>query len=34
MSVSCDVPAGLCSVMLSVWHHGALGLGAPYKGLF
>lgn len=34
VSVSCDVPAGLCSLTLGLWHHGMLGLGAAHKGLF
>lgn len=33
VSVSCDVPASLCSLTLGVWHHNGLGLGAPFKGL-
>lgn len=34
VSVSCDVPAGLCGLTLGLWHHGGSGLGAAHKGLF
>lgn len=34
VSVFCDVPAGLCSLTLSLWHHGGSEFGATHKGLF
>lgn len=33
VSVSCDVPSGLCSLTLGLWHHSRLGLGVLHKGL-
>lgn len=36
VSVSCDVPTGLCSLTLGLWHHGGSGpqqVGPTYKGL-